>query len=395
MTRASRWAFARTYALGLYEQRSGATNAFAVHPLYPRRLPYGARAGARAVRSAVRLHVGDHRELRRRAGLRQPGPDRPDAHERGFPALPLREQGHRRRFAGGHHDAGDYSGEVHHQQRRADPLSSMFTVDSIPRSRPRWTTSASRIESGDGIKRRPAGGEVGVGRYISPSCRMPTAGSISLTYPKNSRSTSRATFLPDHRGIRRSSGRRNTFRVTAVPRSPRRSRKWRLSPRFKAKALIPPPPRKIPRLQQAQLGLAIPHEGDHREIRQGGRLPERSRSTGDRYMHDMDELAWAATEMFLATGDTQYAQALYSWFPNPSDPRPSVGAGGVHVRELGQCGPKLCLCRPQRPAAGKRAQRRVPRELQRARSSGRRRRRPRLVDEKRLRDSLLRSRRRP
>jgi hypothetical protein len=36
-------------------------------------------------------------------------------------------------------------------------------------------------------------------------------------------------------------------------------------------------------------------------------------------MHD-DELAWAACEMFLATGDPYYSQKLTEWFPDPNDP---------------------------------------------------------------------------
>ena len=35
---------------------------------------------------------------------------------------------------------------------------------------------------------------------------------------------------------------------------------------------------------------------------------------------DKDELAWAACEMFLATGDPQYQAQLESWFPDPTDP---------------------------------------------------------------------------
>src|SRR5947209_11652221 len=36
-------------------------------------------------------------------------------------------------------------------------------------------------------------------------------------------------------------------------------------------------------------------------------------------MHD-DELAWAACEMYLATGNAAYQQKLFAWFPNPDDP---------------------------------------------------------------------------
>lgn len=35
---------------------------------------------------------------------------------------------------------------------------------------------------------------------------------------------------------------------------------------------------------------------------------------------DRDELAWAACELFLATGEPQYRQKLLEWFPDPADP---------------------------------------------------------------------------
>ena len=35
---------------------------------------------------------------------------------------------------------------------------------------------------------------------------------------------------------------------------------------------------------------------------------------------DRDELAWAACEMFLATGDANYHDLLKTWFPDPTDP---------------------------------------------------------------------------
>ena len=39
---------------------------------------------------------------------------------------------------------------------------------------------------------------------------------------------------------------------------------------------------------------------------------------GDDWTHD-DELAWAAAAMYAATGDTQYQTQLFAWFPDPSD----------------------------------------------------------------------------
>src|SRR6185503_12405390 len=38
---------------------------------------------------------------------------------------------------------------------------------------------------------------------------------------------------------------------------------------------------------------------------------------GDNYMHD-DELAWAACELFVATGESQYHTKLMEFFPDPS-----------------------------------------------------------------------------
>jgi len=35
---------------------------------------------------------------------------------------------------------------------------------------------------------------------------------------------------------------------------------------------------------------------------------------------DQDELAWAACELYLATGDAQYQQKLFQFFPDPTDP---------------------------------------------------------------------------
>jgi len=39
---------------------------------------------------------------------------------------------------------------------------------------------------------------------------------------------------------------------------------------------------------------------------------------GDDFTH-RDELAWTACELFLATGDPQYQQKLFEWFPDPTD----------------------------------------------------------------------------
>lgn len=40
---------------------------------------------------------------------------------------------------------------------------------------------------------------------------------------------------------------------------------------------------------------------------------------GNQFTHD-DELAWAASALFAATGDSQYSAQLYSWLPDPNSP---------------------------------------------------------------------------
>jgi len=67
------------------------------------------------------------------------------------------------------------------------------------------------------------------------------------------------------------------------------------------------------------LGLS---ESRHRQIRQRRRL-SKNHPYGNEFMHD-DELAWAACEMFLATGDPAIQRTLISWF-DPPMPLPVAG----------------------------------------------------------------------
>ena len=65
---------------------------------------------------------------------------------------------------------------------------------------------------------------------------------------------------------------------------------------------------------------------------------------------DQDELAWAACEMYLATGDPAIQQTPALLVPDPSDPPPCAGVGGDCIGMLRQRHPQLRLRRPQRPA---------------------------------------------
>ena len=64
---------------------------------------------------------------------------------------------------------------------------------------------------------------------------------------------------------------------------------------------------------------------------------------------DRDELAWAACEMFLATGDTQYRDKLFEWYPDPTDPATFRWGWWRMYSSLWQCGARLLLRGPERP----------------------------------------------
>src|SRR6185503_12267461 len=70
-------------------------------------------------------------------------------------------------------------------------------------------------------------------------------------------------------------------------------------------------------LQKARLGWQFLINAINRYGKDGAY--QKITTYGDDFMHD-DELAWAACEMFLATGNAAYHQKLKEWFPNPNDP---------------------------------------------------------------------------
>jgi hypothetical protein len=69
-------------------------------------------------------------------------------------------------------------------------------------------------------------------------------------------------------------------------------------------------------LNQARLGWQFLTNAINRHGKNGAY--QKVTFYGDNFMHD-DELAWAAAELFLATGEAQYHQRLQEWFPNPAD----------------------------------------------------------------------------
>jgi len=69
-------------------------------------------------------------------------------------------------------------------------------------------------------------------------------------------------------------------------------------------------------LTKAQLGWAFLTNAINRYGKDG--CYQRFTHYGDDFTHD-DELAWAASSLFAATGNTNYYAKLLKWFPNPAD----------------------------------------------------------------------------
>ncbi len=292
-------AFARTYALGLYHQRCGCANALPftrfVHAachLAPAQIPF----------TAAPPHAFTWATLARTAA--EPSPDNP---RQTAPLLmspatqlyPFVNQG-AVDVTGGHHDAGDYSKYTINSTALLHYL--VFTADSVP-----GAAALDHLgvpESGDGLsdllqaakheadflaKLQDADG--GFYFLVYPQTRkyefnvLPERGDAQVVWPKNTAVTAAA--------------------VAALAQSAS-------SPSFRRHF----PDDAARYLRQALLGWQFLS----RAIAKHGKVGAYQKITfyGDHYTHD-DELAWAACELFLATGKTAYRDQLFAWFPNPAD----------------------------------------------------------------------------
>ncbi|HEY5078786.1 MAG TPA: glycoside hydrolase family 9 protein, partial [Opitutaceae bacterium] len=292
--------FARTYALGLYGQRCGTSNS----------LPF-----TRFVHSACHTGLAQVPEqadpkfaftwatIAGYGGT--PGPDNPPQS-----APPLVNEASQlypfvRRGAvdvsGGHHDAGDYSRYTINSAELIHYL--VFAVDSIP-----GIAALDNLgipESGDGISDvlQEAKWEAD---YVS-KLQDTDGGFYFLVYPRDREYES--NVLPEN-GDPQVVWPKNTSATAAAVAA---LAQCSSSPQFRRNF----PETAARYLAQAKLGWAFLSEA----IARYGKAGSYQKITfyGDHYTHD-DELAWAACELFLATGDAQFQRKLFDWFPNPADP---------------------------------------------------------------------------
>ena len=293
-------AFARSYALGLYGQRCGAASA-----LPYTRFVHGACHTARAqvpVQSDGRFaftwaRIADYA-----------GAANPDNPPQTAPALtseasqlyPFVRRG-TVDLSGGHHDAGAYSRYTINSAELIHYL--IFSVDSIP-----GVAKLDNLgipESGDGTSDvlEEAKWEAD---YVS-KLQDGDGGFYFLVYPRDREYESNVT--PDH-GDPQVVWPKNTAATAAAVAA---LAQCASSPEFRRHY----PGAAARYLDQARLGWRFLTAAIARYGKAGAY--QKITFYGDRYTHD-DELAWAACELYLATGEAEFRKRLLEWFPNPADP---------------------------------------------------------------------------
>ena len=289
-------AFARTYALGLYHQRCGAENAlpftrFVHAPCHtaPAEVP------TMAFRQVQRELTGETRNARENP--RHTAPPLRDVSSCLYPFI----RSGRVDVAGGHHDAGDYSKYTINSARLIHDL--VFAADAFPGAGD--LDNLGLPESGDGksdllqiarwetdflVKMQDADG--GFFFLVYPRDRayennvLPDKGDPQVVFPKTTAVTAAA--------------------VAALAQAAS-------SPRFQAQF----PAAAARYLERARRGWEFLEQARAKYGSDGSY--QKITHYGDTFLHD-DELAWAATELYLATGDRRFHDRLLAQF-DPADPR--------------------------------------------------------------------------
>ena len=291
--------FARTYALGLYHQRCGSANVLpftrfihdACHT-HAAQIPVQADPQFAFTWATIASYGGE-------AGADNPTQIAPKLTSEAAQLYPFVNKG-TVDVSGGHHDAGDYSKYTSNSAELIHYL--MFTVDSIP-----GVAAMDNLglpESGDGISDVLQEAKIEAD-YIA-KLQDADGGFYFLTYPKNREYESGTQ--PDHGDAQVVWPKNTSVTAAAVAALAECASSPLMKKHYPAAA--------AQYLRQATLGWEFLSAA----IAKYGKAGAYQKITfyGDHYTHD-DELAWAACELFLATGEAQYQQKLFSYFPNPSD----------------------------------------------------------------------------
>ncbi|MCX6955066.1 MAG: glycoside hydrolase family 9 protein, partial [Verrucomicrobia bacterium] len=289
--------FLRTYALGLYHQRCGTDNAMP----FTRFVHDACHVAAAEVPSPSGSYTFTWATIAGKNGdfATNPRHTAPQLNGEASQLYPFVNQG-TVDVAGGHHDAGDYSKYTMNSTALAHLL--LFTADAIPGAAA--LDNLGLPESGDGTSDilQEAKQETD---YIS-KLQDADGGFYFIVYPKTREYES--NVLPDH-GDTQVVWPKNTAATAAAVAALAQAAS---SPRFKAAY----PAAAALYLKKARLGWQFLLNAIAAHGKDGAY--QKITFYGDNYMHD-DELAWAACELFVATGEAQYRQKLFEWFPDPSD----------------------------------------------------------------------------
>ena len=290
-------AWARAYALGLYHQRCGQSNALP----FTRFTHEPCHTAPAEVPTLELRFTSVNRSLQNESAHCKDNPRHTaqQLKDVGSSLYPFVNAG-RVDVKGGHHDAGDYSkytinsaGFIHHL---------VFAVDAFPGAGD--LDNLGLPESGDG--RSDLLQEAKWEADFLARMQDADGGFCFLVYPRDREYES--DVLPDH-GDPQVVFPKTTAATAAAAAA---LAQCASSPTFKRQF----PEAAASYLTQAKKGWSFLQ----RALQQHGSDGAYQRIThyGDLFLHD-DELAWAACELFLATGEASYHEKLRRWL-DPTDP---------------------------------------------------------------------------
>jgi hypothetical protein len=301
--------FTRTYALGLYHQRCG-TNLGLPYTRFQHAMCHDAPASvpfeSNTSYSFTWTTIAGYAETANSDNPPQAAPLLADPGEQLFPFVNTNAIN----VSGGHHDAGDYSKYTINSASLVHYL--MFEVDSIP-----GIAAMDNLgipESGDGIS--DVMQEAKWESDFLAKMQDADGGFYFLVYPTNEEYESDVT--PD-----KGSGQVVWPKTTSVTAAAVAAlAQCASSPLFKSNY----PAAAALYLKKAQLGwhfltnAVVSHgwQTDSYKNMTASKAYQKITSYGDDFA-DSDELAWAACQIYLATGDQAAHQLLLSWF-DPADP---------------------------------------------------------------------------
>jgi peptidoglycan/LPS O-acetylase OafA/YrhL len=206
--------------------------------------------------------------------------------------------------SGGHHDAGDYSKYTINVAALVHTL--VFTADAFPAVGA--LDNLGLPESGDGIGDLLQ--EARIEADLLAKLQDADGGFYFLVYPRNREYENDVPLTEGRDGDPQVVWPKNTAATAAAVAA---LAQCASSPAFKRHY----PAEAEAYLEKARLGWSFLSDA----IAQHGTTGSYQKITfyGDEFAHN-DELSWAATELYLATGDADYQRQLLEWFPDPGDP---------------------------------------------------------------------------